>query len=117
MFTAPITAPWLIGGFSAFLAGLMVLAKYLPRIPKVGRLVLAEAPAASAAGASHVPDLAPGVDVGQIGVALGPLHPAGQIRMGQAIVDVVTEGELIDAGSEVEVIRREGNRIVVRAKV
>ena len=92
------------------------MVKYLPRIPKVGRLVLAEAPAASAADASHLPDFAPGVNVGQIGVALGPLHPAGQVRIGQASVDVVTEGELIDAGSKVEVVRREGNRIVVRSK-
>jgi membrane-bound serine protease (ClpP class) len=107
---------WLIGGFFAFLVGMIILAKYLPRIPKVGRLVLAEAPAASVAGASHPPDLAPGVDVGQVGVAVGPLHPAGQVRIGQATVDVVTEGELIDAGSEVEVVRREGNRIVVRSK-
>ena len=50
-------------------------------------------------------------------MALGPLHPAGQVRVGEATVDVVTEGELIDAGSEVEVVKREGNRIVVRSKV
>ena len=78
--------------------------------------MLAEAPAATGEDASHPPDLAPGVDVGQTGVALGPLHPAGQVRVGQAIADVVTEGELIDAGSKVEVVRREGNRIVVRSK-
>ncbi len=108
---------WLIGGFFAFIIGVILLAKYLPRIPKVGRLVLAEAPAAMGEDASHLPDLAPGVDVGQTGVALGPLHPAGQVRIGQVSVDVVTEGELIDAGSEIEVVRREGNRIVVRSKV
>ena len=93
------------------------MAKYLPRIPKLGRLVLAVAPAARGEDASHPPNLAPGVDVGQVGVAMGPLHPAGQVRMGEATVDVVTEGELIDAGTEVEVVRREGNRIVVRSKV
>ena len=104
-------------GFFAFIVGVILFVRYLPRIPKVGRLVLAEAPSAMGEGASHPPDLAPGVDVGQTGVALGPLHPAGQVRMGQTTVDVVTEGELIDAGSEVEVVRREGNRIVVRSRV
>ena len=103
-------------GFFAFIVGVIVLVKYLPRIPKVGRLVLAAAPAAAAADAARPPALAPGVDVGQIGVALGPLLPAGQVRIGEASVDVVTEGELIDAGSEVEVVRREGNRIVVRSR-
>lgn len=107
---------WMIGGFFAFIVGVMLLAKYLPHIPKLGRLVLAEAPAATGEGASHPPDLAPGVNVGQIGEALGPLHPAGQVRIGEVIVDVVSEGELIDANSKVEVIRREGNRIVVRSK-
>ena len=79
--------------------------------------MLAAAPAATGAGASRPPDLAPGVDVGQVGVAMGPLHPAGQVRIGEATVDVVSEGELIDAGTKVEVVRREGNRIVVRSKV
>lgn len=108
---------WLTVGFFIFVGGVILLAKYLPRIPKFGRLVLAEAPLAMAADASRPPDIAPGVDVGQLGVAVGPLHPAGQVRIGQTTVDVVTEGELIDAGSEVEVVRREGNRIVVRVRV
>jgi len=30
------------------------------------------------------------------------------------LVDVVTEGDYLDPGTPVEVIRREGNRIVVR---
>ena len=99
-----------------FIVGAILLAKYLPRVPMLGRLVLAEAPAASGAYASGPPDLAPGVGVGQVGVAIGSLHPAGQVRIGEATVDVVSEGELIDAGRQVEVIRREGNRIVVRSK-
>ena len=108
---------WLIIGFFIFVGGVILFAKYLPRIPKLGRLVLAEAPSAAGANASHPPDIAPGVGVGQVGEAIGPLRPAGQVTIGREVVDVVTEGELIDAGCEVEVLRREGNRIVVRRKV
>ena len=106
----------LSAGFFAFLVGALLLSRYLPRIPMFGKLVLAEAPRATAVDASGPPDIAPGVAVGQIGLAIGPLHPAGQVRIGQATVDVVTEGELIDKGTEVEVVQREGNRIVVRAR-
>ena len=107
---------WLIGAFFVSIVVAILLAKYLPRMPMLGTLVLVEAPAASGVDASAPPDLAPGVDVGQLGVAIGSLHPAGQVRIGEATVDVVSEGDLIDAGTQVEVIRREGNRIVVRRK-
>ena len=107
---------WLTLGFFAFVGAVILLAKYLPNIPKLGKLVLAEAPAAVGAQASHPPDAAPGIAPGQVGVAIGPLRPAGQVRFDEQVADVVTEGELIDLGSEVEVVRREGNRIVVRRK-
>ena len=104
---------WLTFGFFIFLAAAILLTKYLPRVPKLGRLVLAEPTPAIVAGP---PDIAPGIDVGAAGIALGPLHPAGQVRIGPDTVDVVTEGELIDAGTQVQVVQREGNKIVVRAK-
>ena len=107
---------WLTGGFLVFIAAAILLAKYLPSIPKLGKLVLAEAPAAIGPEAAHPPDVAPGIGPGQLGVAIGPLRPAGQARFRQQVADVVTEGELIDIGSQVEVIRRAGNRIVVRRK-
>jgi membrane-bound serine protease (ClpP class) len=108
---------WLTVGFFIFVVGVILLAKYLPRIPKFGRLVLAEATSATAVDAARPPDIAVGIKVGQVGRAIGPLHPAGQVRIGEKTVDVVTEGEMIDAGSEVQIVSREGNRIVVRARV
>ena len=107
---------WLIFGFFGFVVGALILAKYLPRIPKLGRLVLAEPTPATSMAVAGPPDIAPGIDVGATGIAIGPLHPAGQVRIDNATVDVVTEGQLIDRGAQVQVIRREGNRIVVRAK-
>ena len=108
---------WLTGGFFGFVVGVILLARYLPRMPKLGRLVLAEATPAAAVDASRPPDIAPGIKVGQMGLAISPLRPAGQVRIGQTTVDVVTEGEMVNAGIEIEVVRREGNRIVVRVKL
>ena len=52
--------------------------------------------------------------VGQDGVAVTDLRPAGTARIGDERVDVVTEGEYVAQGSAVRVIRSEGYRHVVR---
>jgi len=51
--------------------------------------------------------------IGKQGVALTMLRPVGKAQFGDIILDVVTEGELIEKGKRVEVIKVEGNRIVV----
>jgi membrane-bound serine protease (ClpP class) len=52
--------------------------------------------------------------VGQEGVAVTDLRPAGTAAIGSERVDVVTEGEFIAQGSPVRVLRSEGYRHVVR---
>ncbi|MBN2491716.1 MAG: hypothetical protein JXQ29_12790 [Planctomycetes bacterium] len=52
--------------------------------------------------------------VGQEGVAVTPLRPAGTADFGGERVAVVTEGDHLDAGRTVTVVAVEGNRIVVR---
>jgi membrane-bound serine protease (ClpP class) len=53
--------------------------------------------------------------VGQEGVALTTLRPAGMARFGEKKVDVVSEGEVVERDSRVRVIEVRGNRVVVRA--
>ena len=53
--------------------------------------------------------------VGQEGVALTQLRPAGMARFGDRKVDVVSEGEVVDRDSRVRVVEVKGNRVVVRA--
>jgi membrane-bound serine protease (ClpP class) len=48
------------------------------------------------------------------GRALTPLHPSGKALIDGHRVDVVSEGEFVDADSEVEVISAQGSRITVR---
>jgi membrane-bound serine protease (ClpP class) len=52
--------------------------------------------------------------VGQEGVAVTDLRPAGTATIAGERVDVVTEGEYIAQGSAVRVLRSEGYRHVVR---
>ena len=53
-------------------------------------------------------------NVGELGVAESVLRPSGKVLFNKQLVDVVTEGDYLDPGTPVEVIRREGNRIIVR---
>ena len=51
---------------------------------------------------------------GQTGKAASDLRPAGVARILGERVDVVTQGDFVPAGSPIEVMKVEGNRIVVR---
>lgn len=54
--------------------------------------------------------------VGLEGVAHTPLRPAGTARIGEQLVDVVTEGDFIDAGTSIVVVRVIGGRNIVRQR-
>ena len=51
--------------------------------------------------------------VGDRGVALTQLHPAGMAKIGDRRCDVTVEGSIVEAGTAVEVIRVEGNLVRV----
>lgn len=51
---------------------------------------------------------------GAVGTTVTPLRPAGTAEFWDEKVDVVTEGEFIDAGSPVQVVKVEGVRVVVK---
>ncbi len=53
--------------------------------------------------------------VGQAGLALSSLRPAGFAQFGERRVDVITRGEALPAGTPVQVVLVEGNRVVVEA--
>jgi len=95
----------------ALLASLVLL-RFLPRLPFGRRLILARG-LASAQGYASAPESDARL-LGRKGRASSPLHPAGIAEIDGRRVDVVSEGELIDAGHFIEVTRVDGNRIVVR---
>lgn len=95
----------------ALLAGLVLL-RFFPRLPFARRLVL---DANLGTGPAH--GSAPESDqrwLGRQGIAASMLRPAGIAEIDNQRVDVVADGVLIDAGERIEVMRVDGNRIVVR---
>ena len=53
---------------------------------------------------------------GSSGVAESFLRPAGIARFGDRRIDVTSEGDFIEKGDPVEIVRTSGNRVVVRKK-
>jgi membrane-bound serine protease (ClpP class) len=90
----------------------VALMRFLPRLPFGRRLVLGSEMDADLGYAS-----APAEDrqwLGRTGATLSPLRPAGVAEIEGRRVDVVSDGTFIEAGAGVEVIRVDGNRVVVR---
>ncbi len=102
-------------GFICSCLAAAVAARYLPKLPLAGRLVLATAP--SSEGSTPATDDAPvrHIKVGDTGVIESHCRPAGRARFADELVHVMTEGELLRPGAPVIVVRNEGNRLVVRA--
>jgi len=90
----------------------LVLLQFVPRLPFGRRLILeTELPAEGGYVSSPESDRR---WLGQRGAAGSTLRPAGIGHFDHERVDVVTDGEFIEAGEPIEVLRVEGNRIVVR---
>jgi len=115
----PSTMQWLrmaiatvVSSMIASLIGMFILSKFLPRLPVFRTLV----PANPTPSEVAVDDPYRGAArVGDTGQTEGPLHPAGKARFGSVLVDVVTQGEYLETGAQIEVIERRGNRVVVRS--
>ena len=95
----------------AVLAALALL-RFLPRTP-FGRKLVLETGMTAEQGYVSAPEDEVKL-LGLSGVAVSPLHPSGLASIEGRRIDVVSEGEYIDAGEPIVVIRVDGNRVVVR---
>jgi membrane-bound serine protease (ClpP class) len=109
-----------LGPFSISILGAMVsafvLARYLPYIPYVNRLILKPHEEGGEAGDEPIDSIHPEMAalLGAIGVAATPLRPAGKVQFGEDFVDVVAEGNYVLPGTRVQVVEIEGHRVVVK---
>jgi len=55
--------------------------------------------------------------VGRDGVALSPLRPGGKAQFGDDVLDVITQGELLEAGTRVRILSHSGHEAVVEPVV
>ena len=110
-----ITRPLINLGL-AFLGGIFaiyLLAKLLPKTSLYGHLVLGAA--SGSASVSRVPTVKSHLALGTTGVAQTMLRPSGKAEFDGQRCDVITHGELIEAGTRVRVVAVDGTGVVVAA--
>ena len=96
----------------------VLFVRYTGRIPVLERFTggtvtsIASEPAGLLSEASE--EAVDPLEVGSYGITISPLRPAGKIMIGDRSVDVVTEGDFVDSGHQVRILKMEGNRVVVR---
>jgi membrane-bound serine protease (ClpP class) len=100
----------LTGSLVVSVAGIVMLAHYLPK-SKIAAGVLLSSGQRVSMPVPEQPDVA---QVGDVGVVTGDLRPGGQARFGQELVDVNCPGEYVEVGRRVQVVRRDGLHVFVR---
>jgi len=116
-----------LGTFSASIVAVVILAmfmsRFLPQMPVLNKMIL-QPPGGEHEHDPDEPRLRPDLVrsgagfgyelIGHQGKAVSMLRPSGKIDVDGHYIDVVSDGSFISAGTQVEVIEVEGNRIVVR---
>jgi len=107
------TLGWILVGTSAVgVPTLLVISFRVFPKTSLGKHMILSAPAShpEPATRSNRQDL-----VGRTGIARTQLRPSGTAEVDGERLDVVTRGEMVDAGSRIRILENRGNRIVVRA--
>jgi hypothetical protein len=106
----------IVGAVGGITLAAAVMRRFLPHTPMFNRMVL-EPPTGR-----ELEERSRREALGQFdhllnarGTAYTPLVPGGKARIGEQLVDVVTDGEFIDRNQALEVVEVHGTRIVVRA--
>ncbi len=99
--------------FIAFLGGavaVVVLSRWLPKTSFYGKLVSQSASGVTTEAKLEQRQIS---RLGQVGVAISALRPGGKAQFGNEILDVISQGELIDKGQQVKIIGHSGAEAVV----
>ena len=95
-------------GFVGSIVAMLVLARWLPETAFFKRLELA-----TTSPAPPPPVRQPTLQVGTVGVAETMLRPSGKGRFEGALLDVVTQGDMIEKDAMIRIIEAQGSRVVV----
>ena len=99
--------------FIAFLGGtaaVLALSHWLPKTSFYAKLVSQTASGTTTVARLERQQMS---RLGQVGVALSALRPGGKAQFGDEILDVISQGELIDKGQRVKIIGHSGMAAIV----
>lgn len=101
----------------SLLIAMIIMVFFLRALPRlsIGRALVLRTELSTDKGFASAPE-SDSYWLGKTGRSITPLHPAGIADIEGHRVDVVSEGEPIDAEQVITVVRVDGNRVVVRHK-
>ena len=113
----PVSLSMVLAAGGGFMAGIFFIRKYLTTMPVFRRIML-QPPTADESISPAQRELKESlVDrthlMGKSGQAVTPLVPAGKAQIGNELIDVITDGRLIERGQVIRVIEVTGNRVLV----
>ncbi|HET6204288.1 MAG TPA: NfeD family protein [Planctomycetota bacterium] len=91
--------------------GVWAVARFLPSVPVLRRLVLM--PPSSLTGTAAIGEAAAAGLLGAEGVAVTDLRPAGKVEASGRLLDAQTTGGFLGRGSRVRIVEVSGNRVLV----
>ena len=115
----PASLSMVLAAGSGFFAGIFFIRKYLTTMPIFRRIML-QPPAADESLSPEQRDQKESlVDrrhmIGKTGTTMTPLVPAGKAQIGNDLIDVISDGRLIERNLPIRVIEVTGNRVVVES--
>jgi membrane-bound ClpP family serine protease len=112
----PVSLSMVVGASFGCIAALVVFRRFLPHMPIVKRIMLSP-PGHEDDGLNKLENRESMVQwehlLNQKGQAITRLVPAGKARIGDEVIDVITDGRLMEKGSVLIVTKVQGNRVVV----
>jgi membrane-bound serine protease (ClpP class) len=100
------------GGAIGAMIAAALLGRYLPKSTLFKKMQLS---AATSAAEGYTSSLGEAKSLlGATGIAETNLRPSGKARFGDRLVDVVTEGDLIERGKPITIVDVQGSRVVVK---
>ena len=96
-------------------AALALLRRYLPHAPLFNQVILTPPAGEEAEDISRREALINLDDfVGNRGTTTTQLTPSGKARFGDMLIDVITDGDVLSPGTDIEVVEVHGNRVIVK---
>ncbi len=104
-----------LAGGGGLIVGLIVLRHYMDKAPILRNVMLQPPEGEMQEQLSQRESLADYSQLmDQVGITTTLLMPSGKARFGDELVDVITEGDVVNPGASIRVIEVRGSRVVVR---
>ncbi len=113
----PVSLSLVLAATAGFFAAIFFFRKYLTTMPVFRRIMLQPPGHDETISPSQREQKESVVDrqhlLGRTGMTSTPLVPAGKAQIGNELVDVITDGRMVERGSPIRVVQVLGNRVIV----